>query len=79
MRAFPAGRSGPGYPFIRLQALGAGPVSTAIPNAGMVAITHPDYAALVDPLFAFGGKRVGNAFILGRTAWLISGMIPACR
>jgi hypothetical protein len=23
------------------------------------AITHPDIAALVDPLFAFGGKRVG--------------------
>jgi hypothetical protein len=25
---------GPGYPLIRLQALGAGPVSAAIPNAG---------------------------------------------
>jgi hypothetical protein len=21
-------------------------------------LTHPDYASLVDPLFAFGGKRV---------------------
>jgi len=25
--------------------------------------THPDYAALVDPLFACGGKRVGNLFM----------------
>jgi hypothetical protein len=24
--------------------------------------THPDYASLVDPLFAFGGKRVKNNF-----------------
>jgi hypothetical protein len=24
---------GPGHPFIRLQALGSGPVSTAVPNA----------------------------------------------
>lgn len=27
---------GPGYPFIRLQALRAGPVSTSIPHAGEV-------------------------------------------
>ena len=29
---------GPGYPFIRLQALGAWPVSTAIPYAGKYAL-----------------------------------------
>jgi hypothetical protein len=23
-------------------------------------VTHPDIATLVDPLFAFGGKRVGG-------------------
>jgi len=28
-----------------------------------VQITHPDYAALVDPLFACGGKRVAAIFI----------------
>jgi len=28
-----------------------------------VNLTHPDYASLVDPLFACGGKRVGNSFI----------------
>jgi hypothetical protein len=26
--------------------------------------THPDCAALVDPLFACGGKRVNHKFIL---------------
>ncbi len=26
----------------------------------MAGITHPDYASLVDPLFACGGKRVGK-------------------
>ncbi len=29
----------------------------------MAAITHPDCAALVDPLFAFGEKRVKNNFL----------------
>jgi hypothetical protein len=27
-------------------------------SLSIAAITHPDYAALVDPLFAYGGKRV---------------------
>jgi hypothetical protein len=27
------------------------------------ASTHPDYATLVDPLFAFGGKRVKKCFL----------------
>jgi hypothetical protein len=43
------------------KALGARQVSAAITNAAgrlPVASTHPDCAALVDPLFAFGGKRV---------------------
>jgi len=49
----------PGCPLIRLQALGTGPVSAAIPNAERArGETHPDIASLVDPLFACGGKRV---------------------
>jgi len=27
-------------------------------------LTHPDYAALVDPLFRFAGKRVAAFFVL---------------
>jgi len=27
-------------------------------------LTHPDYAALVDPLFAFGGKRELPLFVI---------------
>ena len=34
-----------------------------------VAITHPDIVSLVDPLFAFGGKRVNENKIT---------LFPAC-
>jgi len=30
----------------------------------MAGITHPDYASLVDPRFACGGKRMGKVFAL---------------
>jgi hypothetical protein len=46
--AFPFG---PGFPLILLQALGAGPVSAAIPNAECAPGNSPDIASLVDPLF----------------------------
>jgi hypothetical protein len=39
---------GPGFPLIRPQALGAGPVSAAPPNARL---THPVIASLYHPLF----------------------------
>jgi len=30
----------------------------------MMVFTHPDAAALVDPLFAFGGKKVTNKNVM---------------
>ena len=41
------------------------------------AFTHPDYATLVDPLFACGGKRVGC--IRGNVALINSRWRYACR
>jgi len=60
--AFPFG---PGFPLIRLQALGTGPVQRTPSEYPLQSLTqnarrgtHPDIASLVDPLFACGGKRV---------------------
>ncbi|MCC8424369.1 hypothetical protein [Mucilaginibacter sp. UR6-11] len=63
--AFPADRSGPGFPFIRLQALRAQPVSISIPNAAgaheRAPPTHPIIASLDHPLFR---KRERGLFVL---------------
>ena len=41
---------------------------TAVAFASMSAVsTHPHYASLVDPLFAFGGKRVATVIFVFRT------------
>ncbi len=55
------------------QALSAGPVSAAIPNAELrrpfrASLTHPDYASLVDPLFRFAEKRVSAICFFNTTS-----------
>ena len=53
---------GPGHPFIRLQALGSGPVPTAVPNANfdtlrLLTTTPLRWPALSSPT---SGKRAGG-------------------
>ena len=48
------------------------PVSENIANIARI-LTHPDDASLVDPLFAYGGKRVNYQFLVSLPSFPLAG------